>query len=819
MGLSPENQNTLAHAQYLAQAGFIPLLVPSIRLVMRESGPQPECQCWLKEKCSAPGKHPARSWKDIESPLQAMNLVLSIISAAKPYETYNLGLKTGRAGGIFVIDIDLKPDGTSGFQNWDAFLSDKKINDSMHYETLTARTGGGGMHLVYPYPKNGDRIPCAVNHAAFNYKLNPKNPALSGVDVRGDGGFIVVYPSRHKSGRFYEWLNDPATSLRPEAPAAILMAVSAEKRSRDPDADYTPEKEELEALAERMIRKKRSQTTIDIGRDLKNVLAGIPIHVDGAAHDPFRSITFRVAQEWPRANAARMMEFFADSIRAREEKVPGGSCTHDDVLNGLVTALEKCREASEHWESKLIPSKIGEGILTNVTNATNYLRNDPLWHELFATNARSDRPHVMRPPPGLALGDSENNRYPRGILDVDEVYVTTCFERRFQTTIQHDNIRKAILTIAAERAFDPFLQYLERLPPWDGIGRVDTWLSVLGGAEDIPINRAFGAIWLLQAVYRTLEPGCQADYCLLLEGNQGIGKSSMLRALVPDPSLFDDGLKPIDHTASKDNLIKLGGPVILELAELGALRKGDVEFIKAFLTFREDTYRPLYKSHPITMRRRCVFAGTTNSSQYLRDSTGNRRFFPVKLSDAKINIELVKANRDQIWAEALMRARRNEPAFLSPEFEAVAIEVQSERRVEDAWQELLENWLDAAEARIREVTCHDLSVKEPTERLGPIIADEIAEDPDKIASMFWLEKYDDARVPELDAEDVRIYGEKEHFSLNCFMDHTGIDTAQRPRVVQEVANTLRSMGYESVRWSKRDNYRGKNRWLRKNRQK
>lgn len=819
MGLSPENQNTLAHAQYLAQAGFIPLLVPSIRLVQRESGWQPECQCWKKEECTAPGKHPLRGWKDIETPEQAMTFVLADLNAAKPGTTYNLGLKTGHVAGIIAIDIDKKPDGTSGYENWEAFLSKNEINDSLHYETLTARTGGGGQHLIYKYPQNEDRVPNSVNHAAFNFKLNPVDPARSGIDVRGDGGFIVVCPSRHKSGNFYQWLDDPATSLRKETPKAILQAIAKERKSSDPNATYTPPKEEIEALAERLIRKKRSQTTVDLGRDLKSVLAGNAICLNGAAHDRFLSITYRIAQEWPRAKPERIMDFFAASIQAREKAVPHGSCKHADIYKMLVDGLAKAQEESEHWESQLVPSRNGEGIATNALNVANYLRNDPLWHEAFATNARTDRPSVMRALPGMTLGDPERNHYPRGIVDTDQIYIGMCFERRFQTTVPRDNVRQALQIICAENAFDPFLQYLERLPPWDGIGRVDTWLSVLGGAEDTPINRAFGAIWLLQAVYRTLEPGCQADYTLLLEGNQGIGKSSMLRALVPDPTLFDDGLKPIDHTASKDNLIKLGGPVILELAELGALRKGDVEFIKAFLTFREDTYRPLYKEYPITMRRRCVFAGTTNSSQYLRDSTGNRRFFPVKLGDGKINIALVKANRDQIWAEALMRARRNEPAFLSPEFEAVAAEVQSERRVEDAWQELLEKWLDEAEARIREVAYHDLTLKEPTESLGPIIAEETAEDPDKIASMFWLEKYDDARVPELDAEDVRIYGEKEHFSINCFMDHTGIDEVQRNRVSQEVANTLRSMGYESVKWRKRDKYRGKNRWLRKNRQK
>jgi predicted P-loop ATPase len=766
-----------------------------------------------------PGKHPLKGWKQaqMDTPTQGLNTLTALLAAAKPGETFSLALRTGLAGGIFAIDIDLKPDGSSGFENWTAFLCENQINDPYHYATLTAKTGGGGQHLIYKYPKNGDIVVNAVCHTEFNYQKNPRDPNKSCIDVRGEGGIIIVCPSRHKSGTFYQWLTDPTNSLREDTPSAILRAVSKKREARDPDSDFTPELDELKEFAERLVNDKKRPNNVLIGRDLRDVLDGKPIHVAGGAHEPFQSLTFRLALEYPRASAAQLMEHLAESIAEREALCPDGSCGHDDVFSLLKGGLEKCREKADHWESKLLRSPKTGTVINSQENVESFLRNDPLWQGLFAINARSARRFVMRAPPRLVLGNEENRFYPRALLDVDVSNVLTALERRYKTPFQLQVVRSAVRKVCAESAFDPFLGYLEQLPAWDGIGRVDTWLSVLGGAEDSIIHRAFGAIWLLQAVYRTLRPGCQADYTLILEGGQGIGKSTMLRALVPDPSLFDDGLKPIDHSAGKDNLIKLGGPAILELAELGALRKGDVEFIKAFLTAREDTYRQPFAEEPITMLRRCVFAGTTNSSQYLRDSTGNRRFFPVKLSDAKINIELVKANRDQIWAEALMRARRNEPAFLPPELEIVAAEVQSKRRVEDAWQELLENWLDEAEARIREVTCHDLSVKEPAERLGPDIADEIAEDPDKIASMFWLEKYDDARVPELDAEDVRLYGEKEHFSINCFMDHADIDEVQRPRVVQEVANTLKSMGYESVKWSKRDKYRNKHRWLRKNR--
>lgn len=817
MALNPENQFLLEQAQYLARANLIPVLVPSIRLVMHESGLQPECQCYRREKCMTPGKHPVKGWKQVpmDTPLQGLASLTELLRSANPGETFNLGLRTGIVGGIFAIDIDHKPNGFSGYQNWTAFLRAKEINDPYHYATLTAETGGGGRHYVYKYPDNGDKILNAVGHPAFNFRANPHNPDQSGIDVRGDGGIIIVYPSRHKSGNFYRWLNDPATSIRENTPSAILMAVSEEPASRDPDSDYTPKKEELEALAERMIRKRKSQTNVNIGIDLKNVLAGIPIHVDSGAHEPFRDLTYRIALEWPRANAARLMELFSESIRERERLVPDGSCTHENVLNALTGALAKCREKAEHWESKLIRSRTGEGIINCFSNVDRYLRHDPLWSDLFSTNARSNRPFVLRQPPGLVLGDHALNHYPRPVIDADETHVMSHFEDRFNISSNTENVRRAIRYVADENSFDPFLQYLEKLPPWDGFGRVDTWLSVLGGAEDTPLHRAFGAIWLLQAVYRTLEPGCQADYCLILEGKQGIGKSSLLRALVPDPSLFDDGIKPIDHTAGKDNLLKLGGPVILELAELSALRKGDVEAIKAFLTAREDTYRPPYGTHPFTIRRRCVFAGTTNSDQYLRDATGNRRFFPVRLADCEIDIAQVVAHRDQIWAEALHRARNKEPAYLTRELELAAEQAQNSRKMVEPWQDTTEDWLDEAEAAIRKMKYVDLTTSNQ-DRFGPENAanESMAE---VIEGMSRLDTLTDDNAEHVwDAEKVRRYGEIEHFCIDNLFEHFDISVDRRsPSARDSIRTVLKDLGYEKVKWRKMGEYRDKWRWLRK----
>jgi predicted P-loop ATPase len=834
MPLSPHNQQVVDHAQYLANVGLIPLLLPGINFVPREDGRyHPVCQCYRGEVCENIGKHPLQSWRKLGFDTPEIGL-----SALKDYAnkanqktfTFNLGIRTGGVSGVFAIDIDKKVDGTDGTQNFVAFLKDKQINDPIFYQTLTAQTGGDGRHYIYRYPKNGDVITNAAPHPAFNYGLNPRNTEESAVDVRGEGGILVTWPSIHKSRAdwirkegpdtkkgLYLWLNNPETSIREDTPEAILQAVVKKQVSRDPGADYTPDLEDLLALAERLIRDKKRPTNLALGRDMKDALEGKPICLEGAAHEVFKKITYRIAIEWPRASAPVLMDFLADSVAARVELKPMGSCTHDDVFQALSGALVKRREEADHWEHKLDRSKEGKASSCE-KNALYTLRNDPLWHGVFASNARSGRPYVLLHPPGLILGDVDANKYPRPLTDIDILHVVVRLTERLNCPIRKEHVSGAIRVICAEKAFDPFLDYLNALPPWDGLGRVDTWLQVLGGAEDTPINREFGRIWLLQAVYRTLEPGCQADYTLILEGSQGIGKSSLLRALVPDLSLFDDGLKPIDHSAGKDNLMKLGGPALLELAELGALRKGDIEAIKAFLTAREDTYRTPYVDHVATHKRRCVFAGTTNSDQYLRDSTGNRRFLPVRLANQKVNIGLVVAHRDQIWAEALLRARHREPAFMPPELEAAADEAQKARKMVEPWQEIVETWLDEAWAAIRKLRYHELSTADQDE-LGPKnVVNEVEEDPDTIASMFWLDKYDTESPKQVwDIENERRYGTEEHFSVEDLFEHLDIAEDRRtPSARDSIRNVLFSLGYEWVKVRKRGKHYNKRRWLRKN---
>lgn len=216
-------------------------------------------------------------------------------------------------------------------------------------------------------------------------------------------------------------------------------------------------------------------------------------------------------------------------------------------------------------------------------------------------------------------------------------------------------IQNAIYHAARANAFDPLKDYLESLH-WDGTARDDTWLETYCGVElkdpsgnDITEHiRRIARRWLISAVARAYEPGCQVDTVLMLEGGQGIKKSTLIRTLAVNPEWFTDS--PIS-IAEKDGKMLAAKKWIVELAELSALRASDVEAQKAFFSTRVDEFRPPYAPAIEEFLRRCVYVGSTNDDKYLLDPTGNRRYWVAKCT--AFQIRKAKRERDQVWAEAV----------------------------------------------------------------------------------------------------------------------------------------------------------------------
>lgn len=245
-----------------------------------------------------------------------------------------------------------------------------------------------------------------------------------------------------------------------------------------------------------------------------------------------------------------------------------------------------------------------------------------------------------------------------------------------------------MLAVARQHRVHAVRDYLARLR-WDGAPRLDLWLHRHLGVRDVPLTRAFASKFLIGAVARARQPGAKVDHMLILEGDQGLFKSSALEALMPATELFTDDL---GESLGKDAAERIAGKWLVEVAELDAMGKAEVTRIKSFITRRVDRFRPAYGRWAVDSQRQCVFAGTTNADVYLKDETGGRRFWPVRIG--AVDLDGIRRERDQIWAEAVARHAAGERWWLeSKELIAAAGSEQRARFVEDVWQDEIERML------------------------------------------------------------------------------------------------------------------------------
>ena len=337
-----------------------------------------------------------------------------------------------------------------------------------------------------------------------------------------------------------------------------------------------------------------------------------------------------------------------------------------DAKEDFADMMPEDHEGEDNWMADLDFDKKGS-IKSTASNIIAILENDPklkghVWHNLF--NGFN-----------YVTGGLPWNREATQWGNTDDANLRIFLEENYGVTGK-DKIKDAMVAVVTRHKVHPIREYLDSLE-WDGVPRLDRLIIDYVGAEDNELNRAMTRKHFTAAVARVYNPGCKYDYCLIIAGAEGIGKSTLFNVMGGD--WFSDSLVTMEGTKGME---QARNGWVIELPELGSIKRSDVEQVKAYISRQNDMYRPAYGSVMESHPRQCVFCGTTNETYFLKGETGNRRFWVMSVNpelrkhgDPRTAIE---TDRNQLWAEAVQRFKDGEKLYLSEALEAEARKRQGE---------------------------------------------------------------------------------------------------------------------------------------------
>lgn len=347
-----------------------------------------------------------------------------------------------------------------------------------------------------------------------------------------------------------------------------------------------------------------------------------------------------------------------------EERRPGGSG-------------DGGKRDTHDWRAELMRNKQGQCVCCH-NNLLLIFQHDEALRGLFALDEFANRITLTRDPP-WAKRDREWSE-----TDVGALGAWLGELRSYGMNCKSTLVAEMVAVVATTNAYHPVRRYL-RSVKWDEVSRIGELLPTYFGCVDTPYARRVGEIFMLSAAARILRPGCKVDTMLVLEGGQGIGKTRAVQALFGGDKWYMDAQR---SPTEKDFFQELVGKWGVEIGEMTSFTKAEHNKVKQTLSATSDTYRPSYGRYARTFPRQCVFVGTTNEDQYLRDPTGARRYLPVRVS--MVDVEKLTADRDQLWAEAVSRLCAGEEWWQLP---LAAGDEQEQRYMEDSWVNPIARWL------------------------------------------------------------------------------------------------------------------------------
>lgn len=597
----------------------------------------------------------------------------------------NIGLNLA-ASGLVALDPDLyKPE-----CGWSEFVADKTLPD-----TLVQASARGGKHYIYT----------AEPGAEFRGKL------CDGVEIKHKG-YIVLAPSR------FEGLPYTFETRHPPAPVPA----------------WVPRKGQRPKLSERAAPIDTGATFTSGDGPSQDEVADALSYIDPdleysewlsvlmAIHDEFGTAGLSLADDWSARGNKYQPGLVAEKFKGFQ---PGGGVSIKHVFHlAKQNGADLGALARKHRGQTISPAKAMAKTLNLVTdkadrpywntaNAVEILSHHPAWAGVLGFNEFTRRRVVLKPIPGTKTGHGRN------LEDDDATAVLSWFNRNGFPKATATVAVAAVHAVARRNSFDPLQDYLKSLT-WDGTPRISEWLATYCGAESTDYTREAGRRWLISAIARAFKPGCKADHMLVLEGEQGARKSSALAALA-GPEWFSDALPPMN---TKDASSYLRGRWIVEVAELEAMRR-EMDAVKAFISRQVESYRPAYGREEVDEPRRCIFAGTTNKDAWLRDETGGRRFWPVRVGT--IDLDAIKRDRGQLWAEAVAAYRTGEDWWMQGDVEAEARKQQGARMADDPWTE---DVAAATEGRT------EISIREVLGNIGIMPSELKREHSDRVAGLL-----------------------------------------------------------------------------------